>query len=304
MRYLKQNWQLYIMVIPGFLLILVFSYFPMYGIVMAFKRFKPALGFFGSPWVDPWYRYFQLALKDTYFIRAFKNTLILGMETLLFTFPAPILLALLFNELYDGPFKKAIQTISYMPHFLSTVIVIGLLKLLLGTSSPMAEIMAVFGVQWSSPFNYAHTFRPLYIGSGLWTGVGYSSIIYLAAITGIDQEMYEAATIDGATRFQKVVHVTLPSILPTVTILLIFAVSNVVSSDSGKILLMYNEGTYSTADVIGTFIYRKGIEISMTNSSNNASYAAACGLFQTIISFILLIAANYFARRLGDTSLW
>lgn len=299
MRYLKQNWQLYFMVLPGLALILVFHYFPMYGIVMAFKRFKPALGFFNSPWVEPWYRYFSLALKDTYFLRAFRNTLILGVQTLLVLFPAPIVLALLFNELRDGAFKKIIQTISYMPHFLSTVIVVGLLKLLLGTTGPMADLMRLFGVSWASPFNYAQTFRPLYILSGLWTGVGYSSIIYLAAISGIDQEMYEAAIIDGATRFQKVLHVTFPSILPTVTILFLFAVSNVIASDSGKILLMYNEGTYSTADVIGTFIYRKGIE-----NSNNSAFAAACGLFQTLIAFFLLVTANVAARRMGETSLW
>lgn len=299
MKYLKRNWQLYTMVLPGVVLILVFAYFPMYGIVMAFKRFKPTLGFFASPWASPWYRYFEMALKDAYFLRAFKNTLILGVETLLITFPAPIILALLFNELREGPFKKGIQTLSYMPHFLSTVVVVGILKLLLGSNGPMADLLGSLGLAWQNPFNYAESFRTLYIGSSLWTGVGYSSIIYLAAISGIDQEMYEAATIDGATRFQKIRHITLPSILPTVIILFIFAVSGVVSSDTGKILLMYNEGTYSTADVIGTFTYRKGIE-----NSANSSFAAACGLFQTVIAFILLATTNLIARKLGETSLW
>lgn len=299
MKYLKKNWQLYTMIIPGVLLILVFAYFPMYGIVMAFQRFKPIQGFFGSPWINPWYRHFELALRDKYFIRAFSNTLILGVESLLITFPAPIILALLFNELRDGPFKKGIQTLSYMPHFLSTVIVVGILKLLFSSSGPMADICASIGLGWANPFNHAESFRALYIGSSLWTGVGYSSIIYLAAISGIDQEMYEAATIDGATRFQKVRHITLPSILPTVTILFIFAVSGVVGADSGKILLMYNEGTYSTADVIGTYTYRIGIE-----NSGKASFSAACGLFQTVISFILLVVTNLIARKLGETSLW
>lgn len=299
MNYLKRNWQLYTMIIPGVLLLLVFAYFPMYGIIMAFKRFKPTLGFFASPWADPWYRYFEMALTDAYFLRAFRNTLILGVETLLITFPAPIVLALLFNELFAGKFKRTIQTLSYMPHFLSTVIVVGLMKLLMGTNGPMAELFSLFGLTWSNPFNSAAAFRALYIGSSVWTGVGYNSIIYLAAISGIDQEMYEAATIDGASRFQKVRYITFPSILPTTTILFIFAVSGIISNDSGKILLMYNEGTYSTADVIGTFTYRKGIE-----NSSNSSFASACGLFQTAIAFVLLAVTNFIAARMGETSLW
>ncbi len=296
--YLKKNWTLYTMILPGLILTIIFSYIPMYGIIMAFQRFKPTLGFFKSPIADPWYRYFKQVIDDPYFARVFKNTLILGIESLIISFPAPIVLALLFNELRSNKFKRTVQTISYMPYFLSSVVVVGLMKILLATDGPVANLAASLGNEYNNPFLLPEMFRTLYIGSGIWSGIGYSSIIYIAAISGINPELYEAAKIDGATRFQGVRHVTMPSIMPTVVILLIFASSGIIGSDYQKIMLIYNEATVETADVIGTYTYRAGI------GGNRQSYATAAGLFTMIISFVLLVVTNWIAKRVGETSLW
>lgn len=296
--YLRRNWTLYTMILPGLVLTLVFSYIPMYGIIMAFQRFKPALGFFKSPIAEPWYRYFQQVIADPYFARVFKNTLVLGVETLLWTFPAPILLALLFNELRCNTFKRTVQTLSYMPYFLSSVVVVGLMKLLLAIDGPVGNVVMLLGGSWANPFLSPAAFRTLYIGSSIWSGVGYSSIIYLAAIAGINPELYEAATIDGASRWQSIRHITFPCILPTVVILLIFASAGVVGNDYQKIMLIYNEATWETADVIGTYTYRVGIE------QNSQSYATAASLFTMVLSFIVLAFTNWFAKRVGETSLW
>ena len=265
---------------------------------MAFQQFKPSLGFFHSAWARPLYRYFEQVITDPYFARVFRNTVVLGVLNLLWSFPAPILLALLFNEMRSPRFKKITQTISYLPYFISTVVVIGMMKLLFQDNGPIASVLRNMGFDWTNPFMLPSAFRTLYIGSSLWTGVGYNSIIYLAAISGISQDLYESAVIDGASRFQQAVHITLPSLLPTITILFIFAIPGVVGSDSSKILLMYNEATYATADVLGTYTYRKGIQ------GNSYSYSAAAGLFTTVISVVLLTVTNCAARRLGDTSLW
>lgn len=295
---LRRNWTLYTMILPGIVLVAIFSYLPMYGIVMAFQRFRPAQGFFGSPWAEPWYRYFRQLVTDPYFFRVFGNTLKLGIYSFLWSFPAPILLAILFNEIRGSRFKRLAQTVSYMPHFLSSVIVIGLMRMLLSTGGPVATLWGALGQSWNNPFADPGMFRTLYIGSGIWQGVGYSSIIYLAAISGVNPELYEAALIDGASRAQQIRHITLPSILPTMVILMIFAVSGIVGNDWQKILLIYNEATYETADVIGTYAYRMGIE------GTSQSYAAAVNLFTTVLSFILLTVTNYVSRRVNETSLW
>jgi putative aldouronate transport system permease protein len=286
------------MVLPGFIVLLVFSDIPMYGIVMAFQSFRPALGFFKSPFANPWYRYFRQLVTDVYFARLLKNTLTLGILSLLWAFPAPIVFALLLNEVKGRMFKRISQTISYMPYFLSSVIVVGIMKLLLATDGPIGVLLSRGDLQMQNPFLFPGAFRTLYIVSGIWSGVGFSSIIYLAAIAGINPELYEAAKVDGANRFQQIVHITLPCIAPTIIILFIFAVSGIVGNDWQKILLIYNEATYSTADVIGTYVYRIGI------TQTSYSYAAAVGLFTNVVSFLLLVITNYIARRIGETSLW
>jgi putative aldouronate transport system permease protein len=295
---LKRNWTLYTMVLPGVVLILVFSYIPMYGVIMAFQKFKPALGFFHSPFADPWYKYFVQLFSDVYFARLLKNTLLLGLYSLLWGFPAPIILALLFNEIKHSKFKRVVQTISYMPYFLSTVVVIGILRILLATDGPINTILADFGTTISNVFLVPEAFRSIYIGSGLWMSVGYSSIIYLAAIAGINSEQYEAAIMDGANRYHQMRFITIPSLIPTITILLIFAVSGILGNDYQKILLIYNEATYTTGDVLGTYVYRVGVE------GGSQSYAAAAGLFSSVFAFVLLYLTNLFARKYSETSLW
>lgn len=298
-KYLRNNFALYTMLIPGVVTLILFNYLPMFGIVMAFQNFKPAKGFFDSPWADPLFKYFIQMVKDPFFMRCLRNTLILGVETLIFSFPAPILFALLLNELRDGKFKRVSQTISYMPYFLSMVIVVGCMKSILSISDgPVNTLIELCGGEKINFFNSRAWFRPLYIISGIWQGVGYNSIIYLAAIAGIDTEMYEAAVIDGANRLQQTIHITLPSILPTMVILLIFAVSGIVGNDFQKILLMYNPVVYETADVINTYVFRAGIE------GAQFSYTAAVGLTMSIVSFLLLVVTNAVARKVNETSLW
>jgi putative aldouronate transport system permease protein len=297
LKYMKDNFSLYTMVIPGIIMFIVFSYVPMYGIVMAFQDFKPAKGFFHSEWVG--LEHFQYLFKDPYFTRIFSNTLLLGLYSLIFSFPAPIILALLINEIKNKKFKSVTQTISYLPHFLSVVIVIGLLRDLLSVNDGVINyIIEMMGAEKIDFFSKSKWFRTLYIGSGIWQGIGYSSIIYLAAISGINPELYESAVIDGASRIQQIIFITIPSIAPTIVILFIFAVGGVLGNDYQKILLMYSPLTYETADVIGTYVYRSGIE------GTGQSYASAVGLLMSIISLVLISGTNWISRKLGETSLW
>lgn len=296
-RYLRNNIALYTMVLPGVLLLVIFSYFPMYGITMAFQTFKPALGFFGSPYVG--LKHFERIFNDIVFKTAFRNTIVLGVYSLLISFPAPIVLALLFNEIKHSGFRRVTQTISYMPHFLSTVIVIGILRDMLSMNDGVInDLIAMFGGQKINFFVQANWFRTLYIGSGMWQGIGFSSIIYLAAISGVNPELYESAVIDGASRLKQAIYITVPCIAPTIVILFIFAVGGILGNDFQKILLMYSPATYSTADVISTYVYRSGIE------GSSQSYATAVGLFTSALSLVLLAATNLLAKKLGETSLW
>lgn len=296
--YLRRNWTLYSMVLPGFLLLFIFCYIPMYGIIMAFQNFRPALGYFASPIATPWYKHFAMLFQSALFGKLFKNTLVLGVLSLLWSFPAPIILALLFNEVKWRPLKRMAQTISYMPYFLSTIIVIGILRIFLATTGPVNQVLGRYGITMNNQFMNPDAFYTFYIGTGLWTGIGFSSIIYLAAIAGINPEFYEAALMDGATRFQRIRYITLPSLMPTATILLIFSISGIVGNDFQKILLIYNEATYKTADVIQTYVYRVGVR------GTAHSFSAAAGLFSSVLSCLLLFAANFFARKVGETSLW
>ena len=294
---LRKNAALYTMVLPGFVLILIFSYFPMYGVIMAFQNFRPMDGFFGSEFVG--LRHFERIITDTLFRRAFMNSLWLGIYSIIFAFPAPILLALLFNEIRHSKYKRFAQTVSYMPFFLSTVIVVGLMRDMLSVSNGVVNIgLSAMGFDRIDFFLRAGWFRTLFIGSGIWQGVGYGSIIYLAAIAGINPELYESAVIDGGNRFRQAIHITIPSILPTVVILFIFSMGGILGNDWQRILLMYNPAIYSTADVVGTYVYRIGIE------GGSQSYAAAVGLSMSVIGVVFLVVTNYVCKKLGETSLW
>nr|WP_244169287.1 ABC transporter permease subunit [Paenibacillus rhizosphaerae] len=276
--------------------VLVFSYFPMYGITIAFKDYNASKGIMGSPWVG--FKYFTTFFHDPMAFRVLKNTLLLGLYTLLWSFPAPIILALLFNELRNKHFKKFVQTVSYFPHFISVVIVAGMLKDFTARDGLFNQIITYFG---GTPIMFLLEpgyFRTIFISSGIWQGVGFGTIIYLAALSGIDPTYYDVAEVDGASRWKKIVHITWPSIKPTTIILLIFALGGILGSDFQKIILLYSPETYSVADVIGSYVYRQGI------LGARYEYTTAIGLFMSVISFVILYITNWVSRKVSETSLF
>ncbi len=294
---MRRNYQAYLMILPSVLLIAVFAYFPTYGIILAFKKFKPALGVFGSPWVG--LKHFRDFLSSPYLWRLVRNTLGISLYTLAVGYPLPIVLALLLNEVNCLPFKKTVQTITYMPYFISTVVICGMVKSFLGYDGVLNEIIKALGgagnVSWLSEPKY---FQTIIVWTGVWQGLGWNSIIYMAALAGIDQQLYEAAKIDGAGRLRQIWYVTLPGIAPTIIIIIIMAIGSLLSVSSDKILLLYSPLTYETGDVVGTYVYRKGIK------GAEYSYSEAVSLIDTVVNFLLLTGANWLSRKLTDTSLW
>lgn len=275
----------------------IFHYIPIYGILIAFVDYFPTRGVLGSPWVGlQWFRQF---FDSYYFWRLLRNTLLLNVYGVIFAFPVPIIFAVLLNDISQVRFKKFVQTISYMPHFISEVVIVGMLFTFFSANSGVVNIILnKLGYDTVQFMSQPGWFRPLYIGSNIWSSFGFSSIVYIAAITGIDMELYDAASIDGATRFQKVLHITIPSIMPTIVTLLLLRLGNMMSVGYQKIVLMYSQATYETADVISTFVYRSGIV------SGNYGYATAVSLFNSIINLILLVAFNKISRAVSDISLW
>lgn len=293
----KRNKVIYSMVSPVVLYYIIFQYGPMYGLQIAFKDYSPVLGFLGSPWVG--FDHFIEFFNSYYFWRLLTNTILLSLYSLLFAFPAGIILALLLNEVKGRIFKRTVQTITYMPHFVSLVVIVGILFDFTARDGVVNSLLvSLFGIEPIAFMREAEWFRTLFIGSDIWQNVGWSSIIFLAAMSNIDPALYEAAKMDGAGRFKQMIHITLPGIMPTIVILLILLIGKFMTVGDEKILLMYNPTTYETADVIGTYVYRKGI------LESNFSYSAAVGLFKAVIAFTLLIIANGIARKVGDTKLW
>lgn len=295
--YMQRNWVLYLMVLPGMLALIIFRYVPMYGVLMAFEKYMPAKGILGSKWVG--FQHFVNFFHSPYFGRLLGNTFMLGIVTLVVTFPAPILLALLLNEVRNPRFKRVTQTISYVPYFISTVIVVGLLKDMASTNDGIINTaIAALGGQKIDFFASPQWFRPLYVISSIWSGIGYNSIIYLAAISGINPELYESAVLDGASRMKQAIHITIPCISSTIVILLIFAVGGIVGNDYQKILLMQSPLTYETSDVISTYVYREGI------LGGSYSYTTAINLFTSLISLFFILITNWVARKAGESSIF
>ncbi|QUI25250.1 sugar ABC transporter permease [Vallitalea pronyensis] len=292
----KKHRTIYIMVIPVLLYYLIFHYGPMFGIVIAFKDYRPGRGIWGSDWVGM--KHFIDFLTSQYFWRLVKNTLFINFYNLLIGFPAPIILALLLNEVRSRKFKRTVQTVTYMPHFISAVVVAGIIVDLVGTDGLINDLLAFIGFQRKNLLAVSALFRPIFVGSNIWQNIGWGTIIYLAALSGINPNLYEAADIDGAGRFKKIWHVTLPGIAPTITILLIMRIGRMMHLGWEKIILLYNPIIYDTADVISTFVYRRGLEEA------DFSYSTAVGLFNAIINFSLLIMANKVSKKLSETSLW
>jgi len=292
----KKNRSLYLMVIPVILFYILFHYKPMYGAIIAFQDYNPRLGVSGSDWVglDQFTRFFT----SPYFGRLVKNTLLLSVYGIIFGFPAPIILALLLNELKAMRFKKTVQTVTYLPHFISLVVVTGIIKDFTQSTGLINDIIVMFGGKRSSLIQNPALYRTIYIVSDIWQGIGWNSIIYLSALSGVDQQLYEAASIDGAGRWKQLIHVTLPGIAPTIVIMLIMRMGQLLGTGYEKTILLYNEATYETADVIASYIYRVGI------LERNWSYSTAIGLFNSVINLALLLVTNKMSKRVSETSLW
>ncbi|WP_026507100.1 ABC transporter permease [Butyrivibrio sp. MC2013] len=289
----KKNWFAYLLLVPIIIWYLVFCYAPMGGISIAFKDFKPLLGFARSKNVG--FKHFIDFFTGPYFFRTVKNTFLLNLWGLALGFTAPIILSLLLNEVKNMKFKKLVQTITYMPHFISLVVICGMIHIFTQPGGIVTQLVdAITGTSHGSLLGFASMFRPIYTISGIWQNVGWDSIIYLSAMSSIDPGLYEAADIDGAGRFKKMIHITIPQIMPTIMILFIFAVGGLMASGHEKIILLYNSLTYETADVIATYVYRRGLQEA------SYSFSTAVGLVSSIVNFLLLYITNKIAKKHTD----
>lgn len=293
---MRKNYPLYLMLIPVLAFYIIFCYKPMYGALIAFKDYDPSLGVWGSPWVG--LKHFKVFFENPDFIRLLRNTLVISITSIVFGFPAPIILALLLNELKYRRFKSTAQTISYLPHFISLVVVCGLVKDFVGQGGIIHYLVTLMGVETPSLLSRQELFVPIYVISDIWQQVGWGSIIYLAALSGIDQSYYEAAQVDGAGKWSQLIHVTLPSLAPTIIIMLILRLGNLLNVGYEKIILLQNPLIYETSDVISSYVYRVGF------SNQNWSYSSAVGLLNSVVNFGIVILANKIANKTSETSLW
>lgn len=296
-RDLVQNKAIYLMVLPVILYYFIFKYLPMYGSIIAFKDFSIPKGIMGSEWVG--FKNFQTFFDSIYFWRVLRNTLLLSVYSLVFGFPAPIILAILLNEVRMKFFKNIVQTVTYLPHFISLVVICGILLDFTNRDGVISAIIEFFGGQRTTLLSDAANFRTIYVASGIWQELGWSSIIFLAAISGINPELYEAAKVDGSGKFRQMWSITLPSLIPIIMILLILRIGGLMDIGFEKVILLYNANTYETADIISSFVYRKGIA-----EGQDYSFTSAVGLFQAVINLVLLISANWFSRRVSGSKLW
>ena len=288
---------LFLMFIPVILYFVIFCYVPMYGVIISFQDYYPRLGITGSEWVG--FKHFEKLFTGRYFFPVLRNTLIISIGKLLFGFPAPIILCLLLNEVRSLKFKKVVQTISYLPHFISWVVLASIVQTILSPSSGVVNyIIQLLGGEPIFFMGSSDWFRKVIVGSSIWRDTGWQTVVFMAAILSIDPQLYEAADLDGAGRFQKMIYVTLPCIAPTIIIMFIMATGNVIQDDFDQIYNMLNAKVMDVGDVIGTYTYRMGIE------KMNFSYATAVGLFKNVVSLILVTFTNAFSRKLSGSSLW
>lgn len=286
----------YLMLLPAVLYVLLFDYAPMYGLQIAFKNYRVSLGIAGSPWIG--FRNFTDFFQSYYFVTLLKNTLVLSLYSLVVGFPIPIIIALILNEL-KGRFKKFTQTILYAPHFISLVVLVSILNSMLSPSQGVVNtILEMLGMERNYFMANPSYFPHLYVWSGVWQGMGWSAIIYLAALSGVDPTLHEAADMDGATRMQKILHINIPAIMPTIIIMLILRMGEIASVGYEKVYLMQNSMNVETAEVISTYVYKRGI------INSNYSFSAAVGLFNNVINVILVLMANWISKRVSETSLF
>lgn len=292
----KRNKSLYFMFIPVFVFYILFMYKPMYGAIIAFQNYVPRKGISGSEWVG--FTQFIKFFNSPYFWRLLRNTVVLSLYSIIFCFPAPIILALLLNEIKNKKFKSVIQTFTYLPHFISMVVAVGIITEFCLSDGLINDIIVFFGGERSAILQNPAYYRTIYIVTDIWQEVGWGSIIYLAALAGIDQQLYEAAAIDGAGKWKQTIHVTLPGLVPTIITMLILRMGSIMSMGYEKTILLSNPSTYETADIISSYIYRVGL------LEQNWSYSTAIGLLNSVINCIMLVAANKISKRVTQNSLW
>ena len=298
-RRITRNWGLYLLLLPSLVLLVMFAYKPMYGIIIAFKDYKNSLGIMGSPWSDPLFKNFMRFFNSFQCEATIRNTLWLSLYSMLAGFPIPIMLALMINQITAKRFRKGFQTILYLPHFISTVVMVGLLLIWLSPSTGLiGTIYRMFGKEAPNLMGMASAFPSLYVWSDIWQHAGWDSIIFLAALSSIDPTLYEAATVDGASRWQKLCYIDLPLILPTACIMLILRAGNLMNVGFEKVFLMQNDLNMQTSEVIATYVYKMGLK------NNQYAVSTAVNLFNNVINFALLVLVNGVTRKLGDTSLW
>lgn len=298
LKYAVRDKLLLLLLVPAAAYFIIFHYIPMYGLIISFKDFQVGKGIMGSPWVG--FEWFGEFFDSIYFLRLLKNTVLLSLFNLLWGFPIPIIFALFLNEVRNRFIKRSIQTISYLPYFISTVVIVGLMANMLSPVDGVINkfIVDTFGGKPVHFMGQSKWFRSLYISTNIWQSFGFSSIIYIAALTGIDIQLYEAARIDGASKLKQMLHISIPGIIPTITVLFILSIGNLLSVGFEKIILMYSPATYDTSDVIATYTYRRGI------IGAQYSFSAAVSLFNSVINFTLLIGANWLSGRFSENSLW
>ena len=295
--YFKNNWQLYVLILPAIIYFIVFNYMPLYGIQIAFKDFKAVFGISGSKWVG--FKHFENFFHAYYFKRLLANTLLLNVYNLLWSFPVPIILAILLNQIKGPKIKRFIQTSIYVPYFISTVVLAGMLYIFLSPTSGIFNILRqALGMKAVDFMSDAKAFRTIYIVSGIWQSAGWGTILYIASLSGVDPSLYEAAEIDGASIWQKIRYIDMPSIVPVIVMVFILDCGKLLSSNTDKALVMQTAGNIPTSDIIGVYVYNVGL------GSGQFSYTTAIGLFINIINFIIIITANQISKKISDVGLF
>ena len=296
-KVIAENWELWLLILLPMVHLFIFAYIPMYGIQIAFKDFKPLKGYAGSPWVG--FKHFQRFLSSYLFGRVVTNTVLINVYGLIFGFPLPIILALMLNEVRSQKWKKFVQNITYAPYFISTVVLVGMLNLFFATNGGMVNmLLAKIGVTGPNWLENPKLFKLMYVGSGIWQGTGWGAILFIATLAGVDREVLEAAAVDGASRWQRVIHINIPHLVPTIILVLIMSFGGMLSVGHEKVLLMMNSLNMEGADVISTYIYRKGLV------NYEYSMSTAVGLFNTVINFGLLLIVNTISRSVSEYSLF
>ncbi len=296
LKKIYKNRALYLLLLPSVIILILFVYYPMYGVVIAFKDFSPVDGIIGSPWAG--FKYFQRYFNSYQFWPTIKNTLVISVYSILITFPLPIILAMMINQMRTGKFKKIFQVTTYLPHFISTVVMCGMIILFFSPSSGVvASLLDLFGIEMGNIMGKPDLFPSIYVWTEAWQHVGWDSILYIAALSAVDPSLYEAAKVDGANKWQRVIHIDFPMILPTATIMFILRAGTVMSVGFEKVYLLQNNLNLPSSEIISTYVYKMGLV------SSQYSLSSAIGLFNNVINLMLLLGVNYMAKKMNDSSL-